>query len=50
MHKPEITVVCCFEENGENLSQIILRSFGFFLQRELTQNGHKPASRKLSHG
>ena len=44
MHKPEISVTCYFNDEGEAASQIILESFVFFLHRELMQDGRKLAN------
>lgn len=49
MSKPEITVTCFYTDEGEDAAQIILRSFEFFLQRELTRNGHKFALSEPVH-
>ncbi len=43
MSKPEITVTCFFAEEGEAAGKMILRSFAFFLQRELLKSGRKLA-------
>lgn len=43
MSKPEITVTCVFPDKGEMACQILFRSFRFFLQRELTRDGHELA-------
>jgi hypothetical protein len=37
MRKPEISVTCVFTEEGDSVRQILLRCFGFFLQRELAR-------------
>ena len=49
MSKPEITVTCCYTDEGECAAEITLRSFEFFLQRELTRDGHKFALSGPSH-
>lgn len=41
MTKPEMKVTCLFAEEGDAARQIILRSFVFFLQRELAQDDRK---------
>lgn len=43
MSKPEITVTCFFADEGDVARQILFRSFVFYLQRELTQDGRKLA-------
>lgn len=49
MSKPEITVTCVFPDKGETACEILLRSFRFFLQRELTRASRKLAIPATSH-
>ncbi len=49
MNKPEITVTCCYIDEGVTAEQITFRSFEFFLQRELTRYGHKFALSGPAH-
>jgi len=49
MNKPEITITCFFTDEGETADQIIFRSFEFFLQRQLTRDGHKLALSRPAH-
>ena len=49
MSNPEIIVTCCFTDEGSAATQIIFRSFEFFLQRELMRDGHKFALSGPAH-
>ena len=49
MSKPEITVTCCYTDEGAAATQIIFRSFEFFIQRELTYDSHKFALSRPTH-
>jgi len=49
MIKTEITVTCFFADEGETAAQIILRSFEFFLQRELARDDRKFALSGPTH-
>lgn len=49
MSKSEITVTCLFADEGETARQIILRSFDFFLQRELLRDRKKFSSAEPYH-
>ena len=42
MSKTEITVTCLYADEGDTVSQIIFRSFGIFLKRELMHDDLKP--------
>ena len=47
--KSDITATCFFADEGDAARQIILRSFIFFLHRELTKDSGKLALRTESH-
>jgi len=40
-NRQEIRVTCLFPEGGESIQKILLRSFCFYLQRELESEGHR---------